>query len=240
MTTKSYADNAADLTALDVKGQQYNPVNVNAPDRIGEINFGQQSNGAVDYTGRLHGVGEWSPSKRAAVYKRGQKQNTLNHDQKNYLRLWEFVYGEVKLGNYEARYRAKDEKTGKDRDYQHSCVYCMNDPLKDPGQWGHLHQTSAQRASYEQIMRELGPRAAREGFIRALHFWAKENRRMPRESEIYDLIKSTERAIGAAKKIYHDNPFKAQLESLWGGMQELETELLKKYGGNNACNQSCV
>lgn len=56
-----------------------------------KYNFGQLSNGKICTCGEHHGVGEWSPEKRAEVY-RFQRERLLIYytkAQKDYLDSWE-------------------------------------------------------------------------------------------------------------------------------------------------------
>lgn len=60
-------------------------------------NFGAESNGKVCKCGLHHGVGEWPPEQRAAVYKRMNERmpDYLKDNQKAYLQDWEKHHGIV-------------------------------------------------------------------------------------------------------------------------------------------------
>lgn len=64
---------------------------------MSENNFGLESNGKICSCGAHHGVGEWSPERRAAVAKRMQDRmpGIMSSEQKTYLKDWESKHGPV-------------------------------------------------------------------------------------------------------------------------------------------------
>lgn len=77
-------------------------------------NFTQVSNGMVCDCGKHHGVGEWSPQKRAAVYARQRDQlpDYYFPHQKAYVESWESEHGKIEyiLEWTELKVKAKEPK----------------------------------------------------------------------------------------------------------------------------------